>query len=57
MALAARFAMTVRSITIGLLVSTVILMAHAETENTIRIIHARKADKTTARRYFAHFGD
>jgi hypothetical protein len=43
-------------ITIGLLGHVVVLVAHAETDDTIRIIHARKADKTIAARYFAAFG-
>jgi uncharacterized DUF497 family protein len=35
--------------------STVILIAHTETDETIRIIHARKADRKTAARFFARF--
>jgi uncharacterized protein len=41
-----------RFVTIGLLCQTVVLVAHTESDETIRIIHARKASKETARRYF-----
>ncbi|MDX9838494.1 MAG: BrnT family toxin [Azoarcus sp.] len=44
-----------RFITIGLLRDIVVLVAHTETDDTIRIIHARKASKETARHYFEHF--
>jgi hypothetical protein len=46
-----------RFVTIGLLSVTVILIAHTETDDTIRIIHARKANKATAKRYFEYFAD
>lgn len=46
-----------RFITVGLLGHIVVLVAHTEIGNTIRILHARKANKKTATRYFEHFGD
>ncbi len=46
-----------RFITVGLLGGLVILVAHTETDDTIRIIHARKANKKTTARYFAYFQD
>jgi len=44
-----------RFTTIGLLRELVILVAHTESDDTIRIIHARKADKETAPQYFEYF--
>lgn len=44
-----------RFITIGLLKHIVVLIAHTETDDIIRIVHARKANKETARRYFEYF--
>ncbi|MDD3609652.1 MAG: BrnT family toxin [Halothiobacillaceae bacterium] len=44
-----------RLITIGRLRDFVVLVAHTETDDTIRIIHARKASKETARHYSEHF--
>lgn len=41
-----------RYITIGRLGQAVVLVAHTENHEVIRIIHARKASKKTARRYF-----
>jgi uncharacterized protein len=41
-----------RYITIGMLSRTVLLIAHNEDEGGIRIIHARKASRKTAERYF-----
>jgi uncharacterized protein len=46
-----------RYITIGLLRVAVVLIAHTETDDEIRIIHARKANRATAERYFAAIGD
>lgn len=46
-----------RFITIGLLKHIVILIAHTETDDTIRIIHVRKANKETSRYYFDYFQD
>ena len=46
-----------RFLTIGLLREFVIVVAHTERGRQIRIIHARKANKTTAERYFASLGD
>jgi len=46
-----------RYITIGLLRETVVLIAHTESDDTVRIIHARKASKKTATRFFESFGD
>jgi len=46
-----------RFITIGLLRDFVVLIAHTEREGNIRIIHARKANKATAARYFASLRD
>jgi uncharacterized protein len=46
-----------RFITIGLLRETVVLIAHSESAKAIRIIHARKASKATAKRYFERFSD
>lgn len=46
-----------RFITIGLLRGIVVLVAHTERDGEIRIIHARKANKATAERYFASIGD
>jgi len=40
-----------RYITIGLLRTVVVLVAHTETDEEIRIIHARKACKATAEHY------
>lgn len=44
-----------RFVTIGLLREIVILVAHTESDDTIRIIHARKADQKTAKRYLEYF--
>ena len=38
-------------------VFSVVLIAHSETTNAIRIIHARKASKATAKVYFERFRD
>jgi len=46
-----------RYITVGLLSDAVVLIAHTETDETIRIIHARKASKAMAARFFASFRD
>lgn len=46
-----------RFITIGLLRDVVVLIAHTERDGNIRIIHARKANKATAARYFASLRD
>ena len=46
-----------RYITIAWLRAAVVLIAHTETDNEIRIIHARKASKATAERYFAALED
>lgn len=46
-----------RFITIGLLRDIVILVAHTETDDTIRLIHARKASKKTAAEFFASLPD
>jgi len=46
-----------RCITIGLLRDTVVLIAHSEIDETIRIIHVRKADRKTATRFFERFRD
>lgn len=46
-----------RFITIGLFRDTVVLVAHTESADTIRIFHARKANNKTAARYFATFGN
>ncbi|MDZ7752460.1 MAG: BrnT family toxin [Gammaproteobacteria bacterium] len=46
-----------RFITIGLLGHVVVLVAHVQIGDEIRIIHARKANKSTARRYFRYVGN
>jgi len=43
-----------RFVTIGLLREIVILVAHTESDDTFRIIHARKANQKTAKRYFEY---
>ena len=46
-----------RFVSIGLLRHIVVLIAHTETDDEIRIIHARKANRETARHYFEYFGN
>lgn len=46
-----------RFVTIGLLHDIVILIAHTETDETIRIISARKAGRRVATEFFARFAD
>lgn len=46
-----------RFTTIGLLRGTVVHFAHTETHDTIRIIHARKADRRSAAAFFRSLPD
>ena len=47
----------IRYITIGIVNGEVIAVAHTETDDLIRIISARKADKRDEQRYFEEFGN
>lgn len=47
----------IRFITLGLLRSCVVAVAHTETETTIRIISARKATRNEAKQYFQAIGN
>jgi uncharacterized DUF497 family protein len=46
-----------RYITLGLLRGTVVVIAHTEQENMIRVISMRKATKNEQRLYFEEFTD
>lgn len=46
-----------RYITLGLLKSRVIVVAHTDNDEVIRIISARKATKNEEKRYFQEVGD
>jgi uncharacterized DUF497 family protein len=46
-----------RYITLGLLRGTVVVIAHTERENMIRVISMRKATKNEQRLYFEEFTD
>ena len=46
-----------RYITLGLLTGYVIVVAHTEEEDVIRIISARKATKNEERKYYEQFTD
>ena len=46
-----------RYVTLGQLGPIVVLIAHTETDDTIRIIHARKAGKAHVDQYFKEIGN